>query len=488
MDTVGAMTTSQPSSASAIRPVVSRPPAAPRDYCLAPNRPADAPAVAQGGRYARLFPELPRLPSDERQLHLLGSPGGACDGAACARADAEPYTARDATISAGWPFFGQFVAHDVTADRSPPAHRADADRLRNARALALDLECLYGAGPAAEPYLYDVDDGATLLLGTIDGAGAPDVPRNAQGVAVIADPRNDSHALMTALHVAFARLHNGVVRRLADDGVGTAELFDAARRVTLRHYHWVIVNDFLPTLVGGALVDEILADGPRYYRVSRDTLFIPVEFADAAYRYGHGQIRDDYRLRVDATPCPLFPDLLGFRPLTAERVVDWRLFFDGVADAPNGTAQRAKRMDGTLPRALLRLPRAITGEVDDESYHSLAARDLQRGHALALPSGETLARHMGVTPLTPDEVGLAAHGWEGETPLWFYVLREADVRGAGDRLGPVGGRIVAETLLGVLRTDPEFYLSVDAAWRPTLPSRTAGTFTIGDLLTFATTV
>jgi hypothetical protein len=133
---------------------------------------------------------------------------------------------------------------------------------------------------------------------------------------------------------------------------------------------------------------------------------------------------------------------------------------------------------------LLRLPVALTGDVDDDAYHSLAARDLQRGHALALPSGEAVARHLGVEPLTPDEVGLAASGWPDETPLWYYVLKEGEHRGNGDRLGPVGGRIVGEVVLGLLMRDPEFYATADPAWRPSLPANIQERFTLADFLAF----
>jgi hypothetical protein len=138
-------------------------------------------------------------------------------------------------------------------------------------------------------------------------------------------------------------------------------------------------------------------------------------------------------------------------------------------------------MDGRLAASLIALPVAITGEVDVDAYHSLAARDLQRGAAIGLPSGEAVARAMGVEPLTRDEAGLASFGWQDETPLWLYVLREADVRGGGDRLGKVGGRLVAEVLLGLLDADPESYRALDPEWQPTLPAAGAR-FTILDLL------
>jgi len=143
-------------------------------------------------------------------------------------------------------------------------------------------------------------------------------------------------------------------------------------------------------------------------------------------------------------------------------------------------AQRAKPIDGQLPASLIRLPESITGAVEVNAYRSLAARDLQRGQGTGLPSGEAVARAVGAKPLTRAELALGE--WQGETPLWLYILREAAVNGGGDRLGEVGGRIVAEVVVEIVRKDPESYLANDPSWRPTLPSHQPGTFKIRDLL------
>jgi len=323
-----------------------------------------------------------------------------------------------------------------------------------------------------------------------DGAaGRPrDLPRNSQGVALIGDPRNDVHLFMSQLHVAMLHLHNGLVDRLRADGVAEPELLDQARRSATWHYQWVLLRDFLPRLVGAELAGELLTDGPRHYRPAPGAAWIPLEFADAAYRYGHGQIRERYRVNRDADPVPVFPDLLGFRPVPAARTVDWSCLFDQPGRPP---AQRARRMDGRLARYLIRLPEALTGVTPDDDYGSLAVRDLQRGQGVGLPSGEAVAGRLGVAPLTAEEVGLAGSGWRQETPLWFYVLKEAEHRGDGRRLGPVGGRIVGEVLVGIVDADGESYRAVDPAWRPTLPAAEpagADGFGVADLLAFAAAV
>jgi hypothetical protein len=304
------------------------------------------------------------------------------------------------------------------------------------------------------------------------------VPRNQEGIALVGDPRNDVHLFVNQLQVAFLRAHNRLVARLREDGEAAGDVFGEARTALTWHYQWVLLHDFLPGLAGDELVAEVLAEGPQLFAPGAEA-FIPLEFADAAYRYGHSQVRHAYRVNAAADAVPLFPDLLGLRPVAPERVVDWALLFDVPGEPP---AQRAKRIDGRLPASLIALPTAITGEVDDAAYRSLAGRDLQRGLATGLPSGETVAAALGETPLTPAEVGLADAGWTDETPLWFYVLREADVRAGGDRLGPVGARIVAEVLIGIVDADPGSYRAVAPDWSPTLPAREPGRFTLVDLL------
>ena len=433
-----------------------------RDLCLAPGRTVDAPLV-EGGRYGRMFPDLPAGIFDDERLLALGAQGGICDGDACLE---------ESRVEAGQPMFGQYLAHDITADRSPLRAHADINTLRNVRSPRANLEALYGGGPVGTPYLYDQDDPAKLLL----APDARDLPRNQQGIALIGDPRNDVHAFMNGLQVAFIRAHNRLIDRLRADGVPESDLFEDARLALIWHYQWIILEDFLPTLVGPEMIRSVLDDGARFYQPKGEP-FIPVEFADAAYRYGHAQIKADYQLREGGPRFPVFPDLAGFRPIAPEHVVDWSLLFDVPGRA---RAQRAKPINTQLPASLVRLPESITGQVEVSAYRSLAARDLQRGMGTALPSGETVARAMGVRPLSPDE--LALPNWSGETPLWLYILREAETRGGGDRLGEVGGRIVAEVIVGIIRADPESYLVNEPAWRPSLPSHEAGSFKIRDLL------
>ena len=443
-----------------------------RDHCLSPTRVDGSTGAA---RYGRMFPDLVPLDTDAGLLMRAGSNGGICDAAAVL--DQLTTDGDDAAEAAGWPFFGQIIAHGITADRSPITGRVDPEALRNARSPKLNLETLYSDGPIGSAFLFDLRDPAKFLL----APGGHDVPRNQQGVALIGDPRNDVHLFALSLHVALLHAHNRTVDLLRAGGVPEGEVFDRARTTLTWHYQWVAVHDFLPRLVGRQLVDDVLANGGRWFDPAPLRAYIPLEFADAAYRYGHGQIRHTYRLVEGGPTVPLFPDLVGFGPLPADRRLDLTQVFDVPGHRP---AQRAKRLDGRLAASLIGLPEQVTGAVGAGAYRSLAVRDLLRGETTKLPSGEAVARHIGVEPLTADELD---HSWAEGTPLWFYVLKEAEHRANGDGLGPVGGRIVAEVLIGLVRADPASYLSVQPDWRPTLPAIGAG-FGLADLLHLPTRV
>jgi hypothetical protein len=433
---------------------MNQPAASVRSHCLSPARARvaiDAPLGSAS--YARMFPELPAFQAEEQFLHALGRAGGLCD---CGDIEDTPDSLGN--TSAGWPIFGQFVAHDITADRSILRDHANTTELRNARSPQLNLECLYGDGPTGHPFLYQRDDPAKFLLG-VDGV---DLQRNADGIAVIGDPRNDSHMLMSQLHLAMLKAHNAFVDEARRMGTANDHVFDYAARQLRWHYQWLVLNHFLPTLVGHELANQVVREGPQWFRPEHGG-FIPLEFADAAYRYGHSQIRHRYQLNLKTDPVPLFPDLLGFRVVPAERAIDWTLFFDSPGKAP---AQRAKKIDGKLVRALIELPVAVTGECEIEDYHSLAVRDLQRGQGVGLPSGEAVARYIGANPLSAEQIGISSTGWRGETPLWFYILREADACTGGHRLGPVGGRIVTEVLVGLIDADATSFRQSTQEWQP----------------------
>ncbi len=242
-------------------------------------------------KYGRMFPDLASPKSDENILLILGRSGSVMDAAATSNTSGQNGgTASDnPRIPAGFTFLGQFIAHDITADRSLLLHHARLKELRNFRTPRFDLESLYGAGPTGSPYLYDLDDADKFLIGLNDQKEPKDLPRNQQGRALLGDPRDDVHLIISQLHLAFLKFHNAIIDYLRTRGVTASEVFGEAQRLVRWHYQWIVVNEFLPLTVGEALMDDILTNGLKFYAFG-ERPYIPVEFADAAYRFGHSQV------------------------------------------------------------------------------------------------------------------------------------------------------------------------------------------------------
>jgi hypothetical protein len=467
------------------------------------------------GRFGRLFPTLPPFADDtppiRDALTELGAAGGPMDPgddlsdpvALITDPAKSVNNPNNPTITAGFTFMGQFLDHDMTFDpTSSLARRQDPEAIRSFRIPALDLDSLYGGGPVASPHLYDqrVDGGRTTLLTeeipgsaavSIDGTVRHDLPRNSQRVALVGDPRNDENLVVSQLHLAVVRFHNRVVADVrADLGAGytAQEIFAEAQRVVRWHYQWLVLHEFLPKTVGPAMVDDVLGSGPRHFSWRNDP-FIPVEFSVAAYRFGHSQIRPSYRANfaTSATdparqffalfldPAAADPDdpadLRGGRR-AARRFVDWQTFFD----FGDGQARPNKRIDTKLSSVLFNLP----GQPEGEPV-SLATRNLLRNLTMQVPSGQRVARAMQLPELAAADLDdLAPFTLDMRTPLWFYVLREAEVATDGEHLGPVGGRIVAEVIIGLIMGDRQSYVRQDPDWTPTYG--TGGSFTMVDLL------
>ncbi len=422
-------------------------------------------------------------------------------------------------MTAGVTFFGQFLDHDLTlALKAPLLENTKPRQTTNFRTAEFDLDSVYGNGPTGSPELYDTSSGdikfkVEAISGSEQvsrkGAQRFDLPRDANNNAIIADSRNDENLLISQFHLAMLKFHNAVVDRLRADPTNASrsaqEIFKEAQQQVRWHYQWIVLNEFLPLTIGQDRVDEILRNGPRFYRVhdrTQDSIFrsprreplIPVEFAVAAYRFGHSQIRPSYRANFGPADGSEFfafvfdpnsDDMRGGKR-APNRFIDWQTFFkfDSVNFRPN------KLIDTKLSTPLFLLPGSPPGPtapgLPTDGVQSLASRNLIRHVNFGIPSGQAIARVMGAQVLTPAQLAeLAPFKMDQSTPLWYYILKEAEVLEQGLRMGPVGGRIVGEVFIGLLKADKDSYLVVDKNWKPTLPSAKPGDFEITDLLNFA---
>jgi Animal haem peroxidase len=449
---------------------------------------------------------------------------------------APPDEQENPLIPAGYTYLGQFIDHDLTFDPVSSLQRQnDPDALHNFRTPRYDLDCLYGRGPADQPYLYrsgsksaphpvlGFDQRGVMFLegekrgNPQDAADAPfigpDLPRNSEGRALIGDPRNDENLIVSQLHATFLRFHNRMTELVFEEcGMTGNDLFKEAQRRVRWHYQWIVVKDFLPRIIDGAsdgkshegsVVDDILR--PDKYATSggtgnllrpklhfyrwREQPFLPIEFSVAAYRFGHSMVRPSYfindfvRQQNNNARIPLFSasedplaNLTGFRPLPDKWGFQWKYFFDL---EPTFAPQHSYKIDTRLSTPLGTLP----GQPD---MANLAERNLVRGLRLGLPSGQNVARAMGIQPLSDSDLGLGERGapdFDGDAPLWFYVLREAELLASSRHLGPVGGRIVAEVFIGLLMGDPLSWLNIEPDWQPPLARN--GKFGMPELIRFA---
>lgn len=462
------------------------------------------------------------------------------------------------TIPSGYTYLGQFIDHDITFDPASSLDRFnDPDALQDFRTPRLDLDSVYGSGPDDQPFLYE-SDGKHLLLGKDQDFDRnrkerPDLPRNhhfddstPEGQptpiesrkpqrALIGDKRNDENLIVSQLHATFLRFHNKVLDTEAGGD------FALAQQIVRWHYQWIVLHDFLPRIVGASTHGTVVGtpgDLPNlnFYDAKGRYAFIPVEFSVAAYRFGHSQVRPSYSLNsivIDAQPkiqpfegrdatfirIPIFSliqpsdankgraNLNGFRTLPDIWSIDWAFYFDGVARhvtdpdrVPAGAIlpQPSFKIDSTLVDPLRSLPDKQADP--NKARRALAVLNLVRGWRMGLPSGQSVARKMGLTELSDDVLfdhadaaratsrqallANADNRFAGNCPLWFYVLREAEVEANGAHLGSVGGTIVAEVLAGLIHEDRSSYLAQWPKWRPTLPSATPGHFTMADLINF----
>ncbi|MEX2378234.1 MAG: heme peroxidase family protein, partial [Dehalococcoidia bacterium] len=466
----------------------------------------------QGG-FGRMFPDLPPwVPpgaSDESKVEVIRQIAEMMfeEG----RFDPDLDNPR---IPSGYTYFGQFVDHDITFDPASSMQRHnDPEGLHNFRTPKFDLDNLYGEGPDDEPFLYDHAAGreGAFLIGKgrdVVGVDPPmpvdavvdmrtlalteedDLPRNEQGKALIGDMRNDENIIVSQMQLVFLKLHNRLLEHVVtQEGLSHRQAYLRAQNLVRWHYQWVVLFDFVKRLAGEEMLNGVISRAEaaftnnahltvapydinlRFYGW-RYSPFMPVEFSAAAYRLGHSMVRQRYDLNNVVKARPIFSDvddpeglpevlkdLRGFRPLPPQWTLDWDLY---LGDGPD--MQPSRKIDTRLAPGLRTLPVNVAGH---GGATSLAFRNLLRGFRMGLPSGQAVARAMGVRRARIQEV---EDGWDHEAlghemPLWHYILKEAEI-GGGEMLGPVGGRIIAEVFTGLAKGDPNCFLNIDPGWTP----------------------
>ena len=445
------------------------------------------------GRFGAMFKRLPAYaPSDDLLTGLAQT--------MVEENASDSFLNTSPRLFAGFTFIGQFIDHDITLDTTPlDLQQVDPDATVNFRTPRYDLDVLYGGGPTNEPQFYNPAEPAKLLLRP-NANGVLDMPRDSNGRAIMPDRRNDENLIIIQLHKAAAQFHNKIVDYARAQGIRREWVFETARRLTRWHYQWAVIHDFLPRFVGDELVGpngtvykEVAGKPPvinlNYYKPTnrQGRPFMPVEFAVAAYRFGHSLIRPFYVLNSSGIVDVFGPDggrnLNGGRPIPSDLVIEWKNI---LPVDPNFPARPPRKIDTKLSIPLNTLPGSAVPPPDPTTH--LAVRNTLRGKRVGLPSGQQVARAMRVNVLSNATLGLSSDpGWGGEAPLWFYILKEAELPPYnGERLGPVGGRIMAETLVGLLQRDPNSYLYLDAAWKPAPPiAPMTGKFEFTDLLKYA---
>jgi hypothetical protein len=475
-------------------------------------------------RFSRVGPRgTPLAPALVRKLALAMVVGGGPDGG--------PHG-----VPAGYTYLGQFIDHDLTMDRTELmlGENVSPTDLLQGRSPRLDLDSLYGAGPASpQSARFYAADGLHLRTGTTiavppdKAKAAHDLPRSGTGrtaqakrTAVIPDPRNDENLIVAQTHVAMIRFHNRIVDQVPAS-VPAAQRFGHARKRVTLHYQWLIRHDYLPRICRSTTLDDVWANGRVLVEPDAkptDVPAMPIEFSVAAFRLGHSMVRQSYNwnrrfpdqdgfLEYMFEFSGLGGDLGGEKALISTWLADWRRMYDFVhgghpgLTAPGGV-NRAMRIDTRLTDPLKNLPPSVFGGADtigfDDLRRNLAFRNLTRAGMVKLATGQGMAallkkRGVAVKELTRAQIldgnggadlsGLTSAEKDAvatRTPLWFYILREAE-QNAG-RLRDVGARIVAETFHRAIEGS-RFSIVREPDWRPTIGRN--GTFEMTDLLFFA---
>ncbi|HKP05611.1 MAG TPA: peroxidase family protein [Chthoniobacterales bacterium] len=380
---------------------------------------------------------------------------------------------------AGYTYFGQFIDHNLTEDDTPlkESGKQEPWETFNHRGPWLNLSGIYSPtydrGRWKELFQ---SDGLSFRLGkpAIDGKKF-DLPLDRKGFPVIADERNNENIIVRQIHVMFLKLHNLAIKELEKRrGLTDAERFAKARRRVCWQYQYLVRHDFLLRTCRKSVFHELVEKNQSQIDWSKG-FSIPIESAQAALRFGHSMVRSTYQINLSHSDIAL-RDLLcsgEARALEPDEVIHWPTFLTG---------EPAMLIDTAVVHPLFGLEsKDIHSFVDSPMPHlphSLPVRTLLRGAQNCLPTGQDVAKRMGVPllviPAARNINGLTydpgAHlrstGFTEATPLWYYLLLEAEVNEKGATLGELGSRLVIETVNGALRNDPDSYLSQKPDWTP----------------------
>jgi hypothetical protein len=480
----------------------------------AQHRDPGPPDVTVSGSFGRMFRNLPPFapPTNTVRdaLMELGREGGILDAnddlaagpvALIGDPNFSLINRNNPTHTAGVTFLGQFLDHDMTFDlTSRLGFPTQPVRSPNARTPFFDLDSVYGNGPASNPELYDSTDPIKFRIES--GGQFEDLPRDpTNNAAIIGDPRNDENMVIAGLHAACLLFHNHAVDliRSQNPSIPDSDAYLQAHRLTQWHYQWVILHEFLPHIVPQSAIDDVLTNGRHFYDPLHNQAFIPVEF-QIIYRFGHSMVRPSYRANLHGDngqpffgmifdPAAAGPDPIDLRGFARapRRFIGWQTFFD-FGGVYSGDVRPNKRIDTKVSTPLFQLPLEVIPSGTPPV--SLMQRNLLRCVTWMLPSGQRIASQMGIPSLSDAELAELQPiraTFVQSTPLLYYILKEAELREDGLRLGPVGARIVTEVFIGLLQLDPDSYFSVQPNWVPTLPTHDGvpASFRMIDFLTFA---
>jgi hypothetical protein len=386
-------------------------------------------------------------------------------------------------------FMGQFIDHDLTKNATHLLDPEDDTQppVPNVASPYIDLDSVFGprldddgSGGLMSPKL---PDGRFVLTKLDASNNAYDVQRGGDGGAKIEDGRNDENQMILQVHLLVMRVYNLLIK---EKGLSAA----AAQKETIYNWQSVVLNDHQASVLDPTVRQEVLDDLAAYvanqdsplprlkYKPVSGDLKLPHEFA-IAFRYGHSQLRDAYFVRKGISfvlfnnldPGPVFKDLRGNRALTADRVIDWPFFI-----APDDDDRRSNKLDTLIGSDVFDLPESAVPDVPTKFLGNLPQRNLIRSREIGLTSGEKLFNvYFGAGAggkLTPDQVEPRntnqrlfelQPGAGFQTPLWYYVLKEAELNG-GLRLGKLGSRLVGEVVGGAIYYNPVAYVH-DTAWK-----------------------